>query len=209
VADTQDPVALWEAVNDELHRGELIPGLWEAASAVKALAIEGDTLVLGVPLDKAGLASHLESTRHRIHVQNIVEKVAGRKLECRVIEGDTPEAWEKRKALEQARAAAADDALERRRQRKDAIGSWEGLRETLTVNYGQLASRRSPKALAEYLEAVLPLVREVETKLQEQGLADDHAHERSLSRVFDKIATQCGIPSTIVALEYIRLGRAE
>jgi len=207
--ETHDLDALWRAVNDELHRGELIPGLWEAAACVKPLAIDGDTLVLGVPMDKAGLASHLESTRHRHQVQAIIEKVAGRKLGHRVIEGDTPEAWVRRKAMEEARTAAADAALEQRRARRDAVSSWEGLREQLTLKFQQMAAKRSPRALAEYLHEVLPLVLETERRLEQQGLTDDETHERQVSRVFDKIATQCNIPSTVVALEYLRLARGE
>ena len=208
MSDTQELEALWQAVNDELHRGELIPGLWAAAAAVKPLAIDGGTLVLGVPLDKTGLASQLQSTRHKHPVENLIEKVFGRRLECRVIEGNTAEAWERRKALDDARSAEADVTLTRMRARRDAVGSWESLREQLTIKFGEMASRRSPLALALFLREVLPLVRETERQLEEQGLTGDHAHERHLSRVFDKIATQCNIPSTIVALEYVKLGEA-
>ena len=207
--ETPDLEALWQAVNDELHRGELIPALWQAAAAVKPLAIDGDTLILGAPQDKMGLASHLESTRFKRQVASLIEKVAGQKLSCRVIEGDTPEAWKRRKAMEEARAAGADAALMRRRERRESMSSWEGLRETLTQKFSELASRRSPRSLAQYLQVVLPLVREVERTLEEQGDALDEANERQLGRVFDKIATQCNIPSTIVALEYLKLDRPE
>ncbi len=209
MAETQDLEALWKAVNDELHRGELIPSLWQAAAAVKPLAMDGDTLVLGVPLDKAGLASHLESTRHRHLVLSTLAKVAGRRLECRVIEGDTPEAWEQRKQREEAQAAEAQITLERLRARRAAVSSWEGLRQSLTLKFHELAAKRSPQALARYLQEVLKLVRETEEKLKAQGVADEAAHERQLSRVFDKIASQCNIPSTVVALEYLKLTQTE
>jgi hypothetical protein len=209
VPETLDLDALWQGVNDELHRGELIPALWQAAAAVKPLAIDGDTLILGAPQDKMGLASHLESTRFRRPVESLIEKVAGQKLSCRVIEGDTLEAWERRKVIEDARAAGADASLVRRRERRESVSSWEGLRETLTQKFSELASRRSPRSLAQYLQIVLPLVRETERKLEEQGVELDDADERQLGRVFDKIATQCNIPSTIVALEYLKLDRSE
>ncbi|MFQ6098910.1 MAG: hypothetical protein ACE5O2_14365 [Armatimonadota bacterium] len=203
--ETDDAAALWKAVNAELHKGDLIPSLWEAAARAQPITVDGDTLVLGLAASEIGLRSHLEAPPNMARLRHILRAVAERDMTLRVIEGLTVEAWEATRAREQEREALRGEEAQRRFVARAELAGWEQLRDHLTKLFAERASRRSPQLLAAYLMDVLPLVKHTYETVKQSGKVTQEANERQLSRVLDKIAAQCNVPVTCVALELQRL----
>jgi hypothetical protein len=201
-----DAATVWKSANAELHKGDLIPSLWEAAANATPIMIDGDVLVLGFPSAEIGLRSHLESAPNRARLRKIVSAVAGRDMEVRVVEGVTAEAWEAVKARESQTEALRGEKAEREFAARSQLVGWEQLRDQLNKQFADQASSRTPQLLAAYLVEVLPLVKKTYETVRESGTVTDEINERQLSRVIDKIAAQCNVPSTLVALELQRLG---
>lgn len=206
--ESEDLETLWKAVNDELHKGELIPSLWEAVRAAKPLTIAEGRLVVGMPQGESGLGSHMSIGANRARLEQIIEQLAGEQLRLEVIEGQSLEAWESRREREQAveqRAAGRAAALS---GAGAAAVTWDQLREQLTVRYAQQKGRRYPQHMASYLLEALEMVAKTESEVGSSS-TEEELHQRHLARVLDKVAQQCGLPSALVALEYRRIRGAE
>ncbi len=205
MTDTEDLETLWKAVNDELHQGELLPSLWEAAREARPICIEDDVLVLGLTPHQIGLGSHLTTGQNRHRMREVLERVTGEPLDLRVIEGTTHEQWVGRREREAAAAARAEAQVAATRAARALGASWETLREQLTTKYAQAKARQFPQHLARYMLDALAMTLDVETRVRAAEGSDDAVHDRQLARVLDKIANQCGVASPVVALEYMRL----
>lgn len=208
MAESADLETLWKAVNDELHKGELIPSLWEAARAAKPVALDGNRLVVGMERGQAGLGSHMTIGPNRSRLEQIIEQLAGERLVLEVIEGQSVEAWEARREREQAVQRRAEDMGATLTTTRAAATAWDDLREQLTVKYAQHRGRRYPQHMATYLVEALRMIAEAAGQLAPSAPDEEEAYERNLARVLDKVAQQCGLPSAMVALEYERVRAA-
>lgn len=205
MAESEDLATLWKAVNDELHKGELIPSLWEAVRAAEPLAIGDGRLVVGMPRGQMGLGSHMTIGPNRARLEQIIEQLAGERLRLEVIEGQSLEAWESRREREAAVRQRAEDRTAALTGARAASTTWEHLREQLTVKYAQHKGRRYPQQMARYLLEALETIAATASQIAPSSPAEEEAHDRQLARVLEKVAQQCGLPSALVALEYRRV----
>jgi len=199
-----DLTALWAEVNAALREGDINRTLWEAAATAKPLGLEDDTIVLGIANDKFHLASYLETRVNKNTILGLLQAKAGRRLDYRIIEGDTPERYEherERRKIMQRQIAA--DARERMTARTDTAG-WERLSEQVVARYAEVRLRRLPQGLARFLLDVLPMVSEADLRMRAEQPQAVHHHERELGRILDKLASYTGVPATVIGLELIR-----
>ncbi len=204
-----DVQQLWQQAQDMLRAGEINRALWDAAAAVQPITIDADTLILGLPSGQMQHASYLETAANKTRLQQILESLAGRRLDLRVISGTTQEAWQRLQQREQAVAETTVSAARTRAAGQTAINIWrEGGQQINQIFTGARARARSID-LAQLLTQALPLIWETEQKARQQDPEAQDLHSRQLDRILDRIATYCNVPGPVVALEYLRYRSAQ
>ncbi len=204
MAQELDLDALWQQVNEALRRGPINRALWEAAAAAKPLIIENDTLVVGFNPKDMRHASYLETTVNKNRIQEILQARTTQRLDLRCIEGDTLAAWEHTKERDAAREAKSRAGFEAVQAHRGVASKWEEFNQELIRFFAAQETRRTATRRARLLIKAMPMVAEKEAELRNEDPEAVELHERELNRVFEKIATQCDLPATQVALEYLR-----
>lgn len=204
MSEERDLTAMWNSVNIELRKGEIDRSLWEAAKAATPLVIEDDALVLGFSPAEMRQAGYITTPAKKVRVQAVLQKLLGRRLEIVTIEGETPEAWEKYKARQQAQTDRTMEDAQFRSEHKGALGVWENLAGELHRLFKETQQRRFPEQLARLLIRALPIVADAEEKARAEEPDAEQLHFTHLNRSFDKLQTYTDIPAPIVALEYMR-----
>jgi hypothetical protein len=197
---------LWDAVNETLHEGPINRPLWEAARAAVPLVIEDETdaLVLGMPTRRMDLAGHLETRVNKARLQEIVQAKLGRRLDLKVIEGDTLEAYERAAEREKLRSASAEAAHLKAQGVQTAAASWDQLNEQILMSHSQVEGRRFVTTRAKFLVRCVRMTVEAEDRIREREPGKDDFHERQLARTLDKVAGLTDSPVMLVTLEYLR-----
>ena len=62
MSDQSQLQAIWQAVQQDLHKGEINRSLWDAAAAATPLTLDGDAFVLGFRPGEMRHGSYLTST---------------------------------------------------------------------------------------------------------------------------------------------------
>jgi len=201
-----DVKSLWQAVNETLHQGAVNRPLWEAARTAVPLVIEEETnaLVLGMPTRRMDLAGHLETRINKARLQEIVQAKLGRRLDIKVIEGETLEAYERAAERERLRAVSAEAAHAKALGVQTAAASWDTLNEQILVLHTQTEGRRFVTTRAKFLIRCVRTIAEAEDRIREREPGKDDFHERQLARTLEKVATLTDSQVMGVTLEYLR-----
>ncbi|MEN6547241.1 MAG: hypothetical protein ABFE07_14490 [Armatimonadia bacterium] len=195
---------LWKLVNGFVKTIGINRSLWEATAAAKPLAVDEDTLVLGFKPAEMRLSGYLTTPANKVQIEGFIAKQVGRRLSLQVIEGDTPEAWEKYKERLQAQVDHTLDRVQFRSDHKGALGIWETLAADMHKMFTETQQRRFADQLARLLIRAIPIISEAEDKAREAEPEAEQVHFIHLNRAFDKLSTYTDIPAPIVALEYLR-----
>ncbi len=197
---------LWDEVNDTLRKGAVNRPLWKAAFTAVPLSLEeeNDTLVLGMPSKHMELAGHLDTRINKARLQEVIQAKLGRRLDVRVIEGDTPEAYERHVERERLRAEAAEKAHARALGIATAAASWDALNEQILLTHGQTEARRFVTNRAKFLIRCVRMIVEAEERIRQSEPGKDEFHERQLARAVEKLASLADAPPMVVTLEYLR-----
>lgn len=204
MSDELDLTTLWNSVNIELRKGDIDRSLWEAAKAARPLVIEDEALIVGFAPGDMRLAGHLNAGAKKAQIQGIVQRLVGRRLDLVIIEGHTPEDWEKHKQRQQAIADHTVGQVDFRTEHKGALGAWEELAVAMHRLFTETQQRRFAEQLARLLIKALPIIADAEDKARELEPEAEQLHFTRLNRAFDKLSTYTDIPAPIVALEYLR-----
>lgn len=174
-------------------------GVWTALKTSVPVALEEDSLVLGLPSNDSELIGHLKLPQ----VRNAVESLMSKKLDVRVnlivINGTTEADWETEKRRQHERRKLQDQALARQKAEVAAGKSWETVYEQLSRAHATLANRSLPQVRARYFNEAVEIVAQA---LLETPLNDDLA-ERNYARCLERIAQYTELPSTFVALKIL------
>lgn len=196
---------LWKKVNELLRKGDVNRSLWDAADTATPIVLEGDTLVLGFSPADMRHAGYLTTPANRARIVRAIQEITGRTLNLEVIEGLTPEDWEKYK---QRLAQRVDEITERggfRDSHKSALQAWEALSLYLHQYYQEnMGIRRFPDQMARALIKLLPVLADAEDLAREAEPTAEQLHSAQLNKAFDRLATYTDLPPTMVALEYMR-----
>lgn len=181
--------------------------LWETCEKTVGLAIDEDTLILGLNPRFFNQAGHMNVSEHRNAIELTLSKLAGRPLTFRIIEGDTPDDW----ALTQkrdARVSAMREANYDRRDKQEAESqSWDSLMDYIARTYSGTHMRSMPQNRAKFFRDALRVVADTMEKLYTAN--PDENTERHLARIIEKLAHSADLPATYVALELDRVRDAK
>ncbi len=206
MADPINIAKLWDSVNQTLHEGAINRPLWEAARNATALALddESDTLILGLPTARMDLAGHIETRINKARLQEIIQAKLGRRLDLKVIEGQTVEAYERSREREQLRVKAAEESHARAQGVASAAASWDQLNEQILLTHSATEGRRFTVNRARFLVRCVRMIVEAEDRIREREPGRDEFHERQLARTLEKVASLAEAPPIMVSLEYLR-----
>jgi len=200
---------LWEEMTQLLHEGDLNPRLWDAVDAVTPLVVDGETVVVGLEPAQMQHASYVETGQNKAHLQDLLEQVAGRRLDIRVISGTTMASWERTKQREAAGVEKTVARVRTRTAQKDAREVWrQGLENVVEIFTGSRARARGTD-LARLMVKALARTYEVEQAAREEAPSAEELHDQQVNRIIDRIATYCNVSATVVALEYLRYCRQQ
>jgi hypothetical protein len=195
---------LWQAVIESLHRGPVNRSLWDAVAHAKPLVIEDNELVIGFSPRDMRHAGYLQTASNRARIQDVLLARTGHRLQLRVIEGDTIDAWRRVKQIERLAEERAEEQVREVQARAQSVHAWADLNEALIKLFSAAGLRRYPITLARMLAKALAMVYETDATVRADDPEGTAYHDRELNRICDKLATYCDLPSTMVAMEYLR-----
>ncbi len=195
---------LWQHVLEAVKkRGDFDLGLWRSLEAAQPLALEDGFLVVGFAPEASDLKPRLMEDFNRNLLNHIIRSLSPQlsDVNLRVIDGATPEAWEREKTMDVARRERVGREAPRQAVIEETNLTWEGLSEQLGLRFTQQRASRYPQTAARFLLECFPLLQD----LEQQG-GDPETVQRRLARVFNRLAGLTGIPAAQIALEYMRFG---
>ncbi|HSV73294.1 MAG TPA: hypothetical protein VLH79_05995 [Chthonomonadales bacterium] len=194
---------IWSRIASEAKNRVTNRSFWETIEKTVPLAMEGDTLIIGLSVRDFNLAGHLHTADHRNTIDRCASDVIGRPVRVRVIEGDTLAEWASTQRRDQAAIAMRERHFEERRSVEAEVQSWDLVYEQVARSYSGCANRQLPQGKARYLADMLYLLSEAVDRLY--AAEPSETAERQLARVIDRVSTNADVPSTLVALELERL----
>ncbi len=180
---------------------------WEAIENTKAVAVDGDNLIIGLEADNSYYAGVINQGALQHTIASTIKEVFGRDFKFRLIDGVTIADWNSTKEREEraaaARAAAATQPTQPRTPSSAYSADWDGVYENVSRIYHETPNRTFAQGKARYAsEALYALAQAMETVYPENP---DDATERSLSRILDRIAQNSDLPVVMLAFELERL----
>ncbi|MBL8068564.1 MAG: hypothetical protein JNM28_08945 [Armatimonadetes bacterium] len=189
----------WSETLPEIMNRVTGVGVWTALKSSVPVALEDDSLVLGVPSSDSELIGHLKLPQ----VRNAVESLMGHRLNMRVnlvvINGTAEADWETEKRRQMERRKLQDQALARQKAEVAAGKSWDTVYDQLSRAYSALPNRSLPQNRAKYFNEAVEIVAQ---SLLDTPINDDLA-ERNYARCLERIAQYTELPSTFVALRVL------
>lgn len=180
--------------------------LWETMEKTVGLAIDGDTLILGINARFYNQAGHLNVSEHRNAIETTLGRLTGSPMKIRVIEGDTLDDWVTTQKRD-ARVAVMREATYEKRDKESAEAqSWDTLTDHIGRAYSSTTMRSLPQNKARFFVEMLNLVADAMEKLYPSH--PDETADRHLARVIEKLAHTADLSPTVVALELDRLRKS-
>jgi|DewCreStandDraft_4_1066084.scaffolds.fasta_scaffold76978_2 hypothetical protein len=201
-SDLQIPELWNKTIAQAKDRVISIP-FWQALECTRAIALEGDSLIIGLPSQHYNLAGHITIAEHRNALESVLRALLGRPIRIRLIEGDSLADWTLTKQREQRVAAHREATYERKDQEAALAQSWDAIYEYAARAYSATPLRQLPQNKARYVTDMLYALSDAMDNLYPDN--PDETTERLLARVIDRIATNSDMPASLVAFELARL----
>lgn len=199
---------LWATCVERLKDRTNNRSFWEAIEQTRPIAIDGDSLIIGVDPEKSYHIGVISQNSLQHIIATAVREVFGRELKFRVIDGVTVQEWEiikdrDAKAAEARAAAAAKASSKPALQQGVYNASWDAVHEAVSRAHSDTPVRSLPQGKARYAnEALYILAQAMETLYPDPP---DEASERGVARILDRISHLSDIPAPVLAFELERL----
>ncbi len=207
MSEQPDLATAWEQAKkiilDEM--GDFNRSLWEGVTLAKPLQLDGDTLVLGIPPGKMATGSLLTSTAHGQLVRDAASRALGRTVQVVLVEGTDAGAWEREKQRRETLRELAERQAELKRAAAATTATWAALYEEVGRIFGQTRDRRFPTSRAAMMAKALLATRDAEARAVEADPDATELHTQQLNRTLERIALLAEVPSTMAAVEYMRV----
>lgn len=189
----------WSETLPEIMNRVTGVGVWTALKSSVPVALEDDSLVLGVPSSDSELIGHLKLPQVRNAVESLMGQRLNRRVNLVVINGTAESDWETEKRRQMERRKLQDQALARQKAEVAAGKSWDTVYDQLSRAYSALPNRSLPQNRAKYFNEAVEIVAQA---LLDTPINDDLA-ERNYARCLERIAQYTELPSTFVALRVL------
>jgi hypothetical protein len=191
-----DLTQIWSEALPDLRKAVTGVGVWTALNTCRALVVEEDVLVIGLPHESSDLSGHLRMSSTKSLIEKAMERRLGRPVTLRVIEGVTEADWAlvKRKDAEARRLQ--EQALSRVRAEAAARQSWEGVYESLSRSYAAIANKSLPQNRARFFVEAVSTLAEARRTMP----VEDELGERNFARCLERVSQYTEIPSVLVAV---------
>lgn len=175
-------------------------GVWTALNASRAVALEDDTFILGMPEGMTELGGHLKVPSTKRLIEQLMTAASGVSVTLRVIDGTDREAYEtvKRRDVEARRMQEA--AMAKMRAEIEARTSWDGVYEQLSRRYAEVTNKSLPQNRARFYDAAVDLIAEARKQMTNY----DDLSERNFARCLERVSQYTELNSTIIALDVLR-----
>ncbi len=167
------------------------------------LAVDGDTLVLGMSTQHGADAGHFARPEHKNAVETAFAEVVGKKFKLRLIEGETTQDWEIIKSRDAKVAVVRETTYVKRDIESVDTQNWDSMYEYAAKAFSATQMRQLPQHKSRYLTEMLYALCDAMVQLNPDP-ADDHA-QRLIAKVIDRVGHNAEVPPTMVALELERL----
>lgn len=191
-----DLQAAWDSVLPEMRKLVTGRNIWVALNSSKPLTMDEDTLVVGVPITDAKLASYLRQPQTERAIEDQMSEALGKRIRVRIIDGDTLEDWEMIKRSDKEKRKLQDAAHVRAKTEQKARSSWESVFDGLQRVYASYENRSLPQIRAEILVQCVDLV----ASAIDKGAPTDDQGARNFARCIERVATYTEVPSALIAL---------
>lgn len=195
---------IWLQAAEKVKDRVIAPTLYRALELPTGIAVEGDEFILGFANQDIPMAGHLRSAQHRAIVDQCVSEVLKRKVRVRIIEGTTPEDYQRYKDQQLARDSVQVTISAQKEAERRVIQAWDEVGEQITRLYARLNLRQLAQQRAEFVWTAFKIINDAIEKMNYTEDSDD-IQKRALARVFEKFATVVEIPSTMLAFEFFKL----
>jgi hypothetical protein len=194
---TQDVSGIWHEVTEKVKQRLVLPGLWRAMEAAKALAVDDGLFILGFPPQVSHDAGLLMDSKNLNVIERALEETAGQPWRLKIIQGETQEDWLQQKRRDEEAAAYVRAAQERKRREAGVEQGWDGISERLTRRYAELPLRGLPQTQAAYLDECLEVLADAVQRLM--PATPTEVDQRALARVIEKVADRSAVPAPVIA----------
>jgi hypothetical protein len=194
---TQEAPVIWHQVTEKVKQRIVLPGLWRAMEAARALTVDDGLFILAFPPQVSHDAGLLLDSKNLNIIERALEEESGQPLRLKIIQGETLDDWLQQKRRDEEAAAYVRAAQERKRREVGIEQGWDGISERLTRRYAELPLRGLAQTQAAYLEEALDLLTEGVQRLMPPTPSE--VDQRALARVIDKVADRAGVPAPLIA----------
>jgi hypothetical protein len=186
---------IWAEVLPGIRNGVTGVGVWAALNSCRPIAIENGFIVLGLGSQEFELAGHLRIPQTKKLIESEVSKKVGEPVHLRIVEGTTPEAWDRAKRRDEESRRLQDAAQAKLRAEISARTNWDSVYEQLSRRYAAISNKSLPTNRARFFEEALAILAEAR---RNQESHDDLA-ERNFARCIERVAQYTELPSALVA----------
>ncbi|HZH97462.1 MAG TPA: hypothetical protein VEX38_00705 [Fimbriimonadaceae bacterium] len=190
-----DVAQVWQEALPVIRRGVTGVGVWAALNACKPLTVEEGAFVVGLASQDAELSGHLRLPQTKKLIEQEMSGRLGQPVVLRVIEGATPDAWERAKRRDAEARRLQEQAHQRAVAEISSRTNWESIYEQLGRKFASTANKSLPQNRAKFFEESLEIVADARKNQQSR----DELNERNFARCIERLSQYSEVPSTIVA----------
>ena len=195
-----DAEQLWKEILPEVKKGVSGVGVWTALNNCRAIALENDTLVLGVPYELGELSGHLKVPQTKRLIEQLASAKVGAPVVARIIDGVSESDWEMAKRKDAEARRMQEHAMTKMRAELEAKQSWEGVYDQLSRRYAAVPNKSLPQNRARFYEEAVELIAEARKSQAEW----DDLGERNFARCLERLTQYAEVPSTQVAIDVMK-----
>lgn len=194
---------LWEDIKARIKAQGFNLPLFRALDAAVPIALDGNQLAIGYEAEAYSQSTLLEVPQHKNLIQRVLQSLP-QPVELFIVEGTTLQDYLNAKERQIAASAAMREVLQARVERQSTEQILQEAAHRFHQRYQVLIGRGLPQIRARFLLECLGELVEVEERIMKVEHEEDQVKQKQFARVLDRLAGMVEMPSTLVALEYLR-----
>jgi hypothetical protein len=136
-----DAVAIWQGTLPEVMNNVTGRGVWAALNAVRPIALDDNTLVLGLPSSDAELAGHLRLPQTSRVIETFASRFSNLPIRVRIIDGTTSEDYDRAKRRDVERKRLQEAEFTKMRAELEARTSWDTVYDQISRKFAAIPNK--------------------------------------------------------------------